>query len=313
MKFVFSKSVIICFVASYMASTGVSAQTLPKTTLSGYIFDESTDSPLAGVNVFLNNTSLGAASRTDGYFIIKNVPIGTYELVVSMMGYHMEKRSINLNERGDRQLAFKLKPKVLRFRELEVVATRPKEWLKNLKKFEKLLLGTSKNASKCKIINPEILDFKFDKSGDLSASASDWLTIENWALGYTILFNLQQFIANENGEIFYLGETQFKTLTPKNEEMMQKWENNRLRAYHGSIRHFFRSLLSGKLKEEGFLMHKTGTPKWRDIENTFFVHPRRADMIDSLSSSESSISLDHFLKVTYSTRIGREKLLSIQA
>ena len=89
-------SVIIYLVVNFMASTEVSAQSLPKTTLSGYIFDESTSLPLPGVNVFLNNTTLGSATDKEGFFYIENVPIGTYELIVSMIGYEIEQRSVEL-------------------------------------------------------------------------------------------------------------------------------------------------------------------------------------------------------------------------
>ena len=43
--------------------------------------------PLPGANVFLLNTSLGAATDNDGQYIITQVPVGDYTLVTSILGY----------------------------------------------------------------------------------------------------------------------------------------------------------------------------------------------------------------------------------
>jgi len=55
--------------------------------ITGIITDISTGLPLAGVNVVVSGTSIGAASGTDGHFVILNVSPGEYELRVMMMGY----------------------------------------------------------------------------------------------------------------------------------------------------------------------------------------------------------------------------------
>jgi len=55
--------------------------------LSGLIRDASTHQPLIGVNVIIRDTEIGAATDIDGYFRIKNVPVGSYNVHVSMIGY----------------------------------------------------------------------------------------------------------------------------------------------------------------------------------------------------------------------------------
>ena len=42
-----------------------------------------TGDPIPGVNIYIENSSLGAASDTDGFFIINNVPPGKYAVVFS--------------------------------------------------------------------------------------------------------------------------------------------------------------------------------------------------------------------------------------
>ncbi|MFC1481735.1 carboxypeptidase-like regulatory domain-containing protein [Candidatus Neomarinimicrobiota bacterium] len=52
----------------------------------GEVKDED-GNPLIGANVIVQDTYLGAATNVDGYFYILNVPVGTYAITVSMIGY----------------------------------------------------------------------------------------------------------------------------------------------------------------------------------------------------------------------------------
>ena len=55
--------------------------------IAGIIKDAETNEVLPGVNLVLEGTYLGAASDIDGYFVILNIPPGTYKLQVSYVGY----------------------------------------------------------------------------------------------------------------------------------------------------------------------------------------------------------------------------------
>ncbi len=296
-------NIVIC-ATFYFTGNPVSSQTFPEITLSGYVKDDSDNSPLVGVNVFLNNTTLGGATDKKGFYYIPDVLLGTYEIVVSMIGYHMQKKSIRLAQPVDVKNNFRLKLRVLKLGEVEIVGIQPNNWQKNLKKFKKFFVGTSENASKCKILNPEVLDFKVSNmTGEFSAKAISWLKFENWALGYQILFYIIDFMANENGKMRYLLQTQFKELTPENEEMKQTWHKKRLQAYKGSIRHFLSSMVAGRLVEEGYEMYQTDYPYWNDINNTNFLQPVPADMIDTLSHFERKISFTDYLKIVYKNEL----------
>ena len=41
---------------------------------------------LSYVNIYIQNTKLGTSSNEDGYYQIKNIPSGTYKIVVSSLG-----------------------------------------------------------------------------------------------------------------------------------------------------------------------------------------------------------------------------------
>ncbi len=55
--------------------------------IKGRVQEHATKEPLAGVNIEILDTKLGAASDTDGSYSIPNVPVGNYSLRVSYIGY----------------------------------------------------------------------------------------------------------------------------------------------------------------------------------------------------------------------------------
>ena len=62
-------------------------------TLTGLIRDASTHQPQIGVNVIINGTELGSATDLEGYFHIRDVPVGSYTITVSMIGYEPVSRA----------------------------------------------------------------------------------------------------------------------------------------------------------------------------------------------------------------------------
>ena len=61
--------------------------------ITGRIIDEN-GQPLAGVNIALERTVLGAATDLDGFFIIQRAPSGSFTLAVSMIGYRTYKQDV---------------------------------------------------------------------------------------------------------------------------------------------------------------------------------------------------------------------------
>lgn len=58
-------------------------------TLKGIVNDAKTNEPLVGASILLKNSRLGASAGLDGSFIMKNVPVGTYDVIVRYVGYEM--------------------------------------------------------------------------------------------------------------------------------------------------------------------------------------------------------------------------------
>jgi len=55
--------------------------------IAGKVMDRETNDPLPGVNLIIEGTTMGAAADANGNYVILNVPVGSYRLVASMIGY----------------------------------------------------------------------------------------------------------------------------------------------------------------------------------------------------------------------------------
>jgi TonB-dependent receptor len=71
--------------------------------ITGKITDAATGEPLAGANVYLKGTAIGAATDLKGEYVISSVPPGSYELRVTFIGYRSKELSIQmgLNEKKE--------------------------------------------------------------------------------------------------------------------------------------------------------------------------------------------------------------------
>lgn len=95
--------------------------------IAGFVKDASTGEILPGVNVFIEGTTLGAATNLSGRYFILNVPAGVYTLKAQMIGYtpvtvSNVKVSVDLTTTID----FELSSEVLDLgQSVEIVAERP--------------------------------------------------------------------------------------------------------------------------------------------------------------------------------------------
>ena len=58
-------------------------------TIRGKVTDDK-GAPLPGANIYLPAAGIGAAAGADGSYIILNIPVGDYDVVVQMMGYQKQ-------------------------------------------------------------------------------------------------------------------------------------------------------------------------------------------------------------------------------
>lgn len=70
--------------SEYPASTSPA----PRGTIRGVVRNDSTREAIMGAHVLVKGTFMGSASDKNGYFLIRHVPRGRYELEVSSLGFH---------------------------------------------------------------------------------------------------------------------------------------------------------------------------------------------------------------------------------
>jgi len=230
------------FISSY-------AQTLIKGTVTN-----SKKMPVEGASVYLNNSTIGTITDKDGNFELL-IRDGKFELIISFIGYKTIIYNIDSNT-YEKPLFLKLL-RATNFLD-EAVVTKTKyddDWRYNLSRFKIAFLGRTELALQCKILNPKVLSFEYDKTTrTLNAFAKEPLKIENRGLGYLITYDLVHFSLGQQ-KVTYLGLTKYQNLKGKKAKQ-KRWKKNRLKAYNGSLMHFIRSLRTENLGPEGFLVHQ---------------------------------------------------------
>jgi len=98
------------------------AQTTGK--IAGKVIDKDTGEPLAGANVILLHTLSGAAADANGYYFIINIPPGSYDIQVSMIGYTPVKmENVRVSVNATTNLSFELEKTVLQGEAVVVTAS----------------------------------------------------------------------------------------------------------------------------------------------------------------------------------------------
>ena len=296
------KRLIIAFIIIIKMGVGTTtslAQVGSRIRIYGQVIDRSNKTPLHFVNVFLANTTIGAATDEQGRFSIVNVPLGNYELIASMVGYELYTRQLELTTPQDKEYLIRLESKPYEAPELEVSAPFPHEWRQNLKRFRREFLGNSKNAFHCKILNSEIIDFNLDiRSGTLKASASEPIQIENKDLGYLVHCHLMDYLSETDGNVRYVCKSRFETLTPEDDKELNRWEENRRESYRGSHRHLFRSLFLGEAQKEGFRLSIVDFRGGR--EHLYSPTVSDHDLLSPIDTTNArELSFSKYLKIIY--------------
>ena len=211
-----------------------------QTRIDGRIVDKSTSEPLVGVNVFFSKTTWGATTDDNGFYTLTNIPAGQYELVVSMIGYEVEREQMIIKTDERFTLNFRLQSRAILMSEINVTAKTDRVWKKNYDRFRRSFLGTSKNGESCLILNEFVLTF--DENGQyFRAKASQPIRIENPELGYRITYILDDFEI-DGTEVRFAGDHYYESMISKSKRQLKKWEKNRKKAYNGSLRHLLKTL-----------------------------------------------------------------------
>jgi hypothetical protein len=94
--------------------------------IRGKVTDAGTGEPLVGANVVVVGTQMGAATNVAGEYVILNVPVGTYTLKTSYVGYQsITVSNIRVNNELTSEQNFALPGEGVTVAQVEIVAERP--------------------------------------------------------------------------------------------------------------------------------------------------------------------------------------------
>jgi hypothetical protein len=216
-------------------------------TIKGTVVND-IEKPISNVNVYLDGTKTGTVSAADGSFTLNLPSANNNSLVFQKDDY--ETFTISVSQ----ALNKKLKVVLIKAKEIEEIRIIPYTEIayKNyIRFFLDSFIGNDKENVRIK--NQRSLKFSFDKENKiLKVKAPQTLIIENKNLGYTIDYNLVEFVADlENNTTRFMGTSFFKETKSNN-----KVKLNRMNAYDGSQVHFFRSVYENKVADEGFIVNQ---------------------------------------------------------
>lgn len=251
-------------------------------TITGIVLEKGSGLPLPFANVFINNTTIGAATDVDGKFIITGTIPDQFELVASFVGYSTV--SLTINRKGKQSITQNFELELLEdnLTEIELKAKRDKSWERNLKKFKEVFLAVPDDpyGNDIEILNPWVLDFSTVKPDNgfnyTQATAQMPLQLVNNALGYQIDFYLQDFRMLRNASRFF-GQAFYKNLASEDSLLESKWKEGKELNYQNSVRHLALSLLLKNSGSQGFEFYQAnaGVPK-EDRTNDFYYELKKS-------------------------------------
>ncbi len=105
-----------------IGSMGMPAQTdEPKGSISGKVLDIETKTPLIGVNIYIKSTQTGTTTNIDGYYELKNIPVGLVNVVFSYIGYEaVTKTDISVKPDRTAELNIEMNPSAVELQDVVV-------------------------------------------------------------------------------------------------------------------------------------------------------------------------------------------------
>lgn len=148
-RFTFLLLILITYQASFSQSLSV---------IKGKIVDEE-GKPLPYVNILLESTNLGSSTNTTGDFIIHDVPAGTYNIIVSQVGYQKIIKPIVINPSEEVGLTFIMQAKASELDQVEVFGEREKQPEK-LATITRLPLKPSDQIQSISVISDRLIEMQ---------------------------------------------------------------------------------------------------------------------------------------------------------
>ena len=270
------------------------AALLGQNAITGIIVDSLTHDPLPMATVYVNGTTQGTTTGTDGRFELKDVSFPA-TIVFSFVGY--QPQAFNL-ERNPGSLTISLKPNI-ELDEIEISGKANKVKKEDLEYFKTMFLGDDRWGKRATITNENVLmadnsyqttyhtrqvsrtsysrqhisnDYVIKSevfedtvkvvSSVFTAWAYEPLIIDLPLLGYELYVDLVKFTVTRTNNITtcdMLGYFYYKPYENLKKRKTRSIEENRMRAYYGSSQHFLKSFAQDRLTDNGYTLTMSET------------------------------------------------------
>ncbi|TCD07147.1 carboxypeptidase-like regulatory domain-containing protein [Pedobacter frigidisoli] len=243
------KSLLVAFIFILFGTNVIAQDTF---SISGVVRDNKDGLP--GASIYLSGYKIATVADNDGRFKLLNLKPGSYDLLVQIVGYLPYSKSVIISDKSV-TVNLILKENVAQLDEVVIRADPNRQ--KYINQFKDFFIGKTPNALQCKILNPQVLNVDFDiTKSTLTVTTTEFLIVENKALGYRLKYMLDHFEYNSRTHIIYYSGHPFFEELKASAAKKKKYVIAREVAYYGSSQHFFRSLYANKTKEEGFIINK---------------------------------------------------------
>ena len=254
--------------------------------IKGIVIDHDSKNPVPFATIYLNESTKGTISDENGRFSLSGITFPA-ELVVSHLSYKIKALKIT---RPSSDLVININKKKVDLEEVAVSDYNLRE--ENIKRFKYAFAGSDHWGKNAFLLNDSALVFNceynstkqndqpenirnlimalgekqfeveyipppIEKLKSLEVTTKAPLFLDMPLLGYKLRIDLDDFKILYEGstyKCYYGGNYFFQPYPEKSKHKTKKYEKNRKKAYYNSRQHFCKSLVEGKLKQNGYLL-----------------------------------------------------------
>ena len=231
-------------------------------TVEGVVVDHETGLPVPLATVYINGTSIGTITDTQGNFRLSQVFLPC-ELILSHVSYAV--RSITLRDSAQiKGLQLQLEKKIIQLREATII----REILRNeyLKRFKIWFLGEDYDQYGAEILNDSALLIHVGENEDFTVEATEPINVYLPVTGYMMKADLVNFQLRYRKDMegylcSILGYYYFEPLDVRSRREQRMLARARTEAYYNSRMHFCKSLYHNQLLQNGYLFERSCRPE----------------------------------------------------